>query len=787
MLKKTLILCALTAWIMNTAAQQQPVDLVYPYLDAAHSRWFYFSSACRPFGMVSLFPDNSIKGEWESGYRYSEDTIRDFSHIHEWQLAGVAVMPVSWTKDDLLQILGNYGSPFSHQREKVYPGYHSVFLDRYSINAELTATNRVGIHRYTYSLNSNQGVIFQLGGHLGPSDIPEGGFIKVGKNEIRGYMINAPTMRRPKDAPVFFSAVFNRPIQKVYLLEEGKLQEDISQWNGANGKLLVTFDNLDTSLLMKVGISYTSEEGAAKNRESEAPGWNFDKIRTDASEQWNSMLSRIEIEGGSLLQQRRFYTDLWHAIQGRCIMSDVDGKYSDCTGTERIIRQLPLNSKGIPEFNMYNSDAFWGAQWTLNTLWQLVYPEISAEFCNSFLEYYKNGGLIPRGPSGGNYTFVMTGASSTPFFVAAWQKGIRNFDVKLAYEGLKKNHMPGGIMSKAGYEHKTGKGGGLEYYISKGYIPYPLSDSIYGMHQDGAAITLENSYQDWCLAQLAKTLSKTNDYNYFMNRSMNFKNLYNHELGFMVPKDKNGNWRTPYDPLLYENGFEEANGAQYSWFVPHNLSALFELMGGKDSAVQRLNWQFQQTQQYRFCNEHPELNDEGSLEYPGMKTSGPIRKFVNDKRTWINYSNQPNSEAAFIFNHAGAPWLTQYWSRMVVDSAYSKLSPFYGYNGDEDQGQMGTLAVLMKIGLFQMTGGCEEDPVYELGSPIFDKVTITLNPSYFRAKALVIETKGNSSTSVYIQKTMLNNKTLDSFYFKQSDINKGARLTLYMGPEPVKN
>jgi predicted alpha-1,2-mannosidase len=378
----------------------------------------------------------------------------------------------------------------------------------------------------------------------------------------------------------------------------------------------------------------------------------------------------------------------------------------------------------------------------------------------------------------------MTGASSTPFFVSAWQKGIRGFDINLAYEGLKKNHMPGGLMSKVGYEHKTSKGGGLEFYIKNGYVPYPLSDTVYGMHQDGAAITLENAYQDWCLAQLSKSLGKVSDYDYFMERSKSLKNLFNPVEGYMVPKDKNGNWKSPYDPLLYDNGFEEANGAQYTWFVPHDLKTLFSLMGGSDSAVARLNRQFRQTQQYRFCNEHPEMIDPGTLEYPAVKASAALRKFVNNKRTWINYSNQPNSQAAFIFNYAGAPWLTQYWSRMVVDSAFSKLSPFYGYNGDEDQGQMGSLSVLMKLGLFQMTGGCEEDPKYELGSPLFDKVIIHLQPKYYDEKTMVIEAYHDSPKAVYIQSALLNGKPLSEFYFRHSDIKYGLTLTLKMGEEP---
>jgi predicted alpha-1,2-mannosidase len=756
-------------------SKPRPVELVEPQMGSAWSRWFYFSSASRPFGMVSLFPDTKIDGEWKSGYRYTVDTIRDFSHIHEWQLSGVAVMPVTFSEDKLPEIFADWSSKFSHEYETLKPGYHSVLLDRYQIKAELTATNRVGIHRYSFPENQKHGIVFQLSKQLGPSDLIEGGFQQTSETEITGFMVNSATMRRPKPTPVYFCAQFNQPIKTIHLSNKEGITI-AKKWKGENGNILVEFDEKSTKpILMKVAISFTNEEGAAKNMKVEMSSWDFDQTVTDAQNQWNDLLSRIEIEGGTEQQQRRFYTDLFHAIMGRRIISDADGKYADMTGAEKIIRQLPLDKNGKPKFNMYNSDAFWGAQWTLNTLWQLVYPEVAEEFCNSFIEYYKNGGLIPRGPSGGNYTFVMTGASSTPFFVSAWQKGIRGFDINLAYEGLKKNHLPGGLMSKVGYEHKTSKGGGLEFYIKNGYVPYPLSDTIYGSHQDGAAITLENAYQDWCLAQLAKSLGKEDDYQLFMKRSENFKNLFNPELKFMVPKDKSGYWKSPYDPMLYDNGFEEANGAQFTWFVPHDLPKLFELMDGADLAVTRLNREFEATRQYRFCNEHPD-NEALTGE-----------KYVNDLRTWTNYSNQPVSHQAFIFNHAGAPWLTQYWSRTVVDSVFTRMSPFFGYQGDEDQGQMGALAVLMKIGLFQMSGGCDEDPIYEIGSPVFDKVTIHLNQKYYKVKTFSIETTNNDSNSPYIQSATINGKPLNNYYFRHSDIQKGAKLKVEMGDEPNQN
>lgn len=720
--------------------------------------------------MVNLFPDTNISGEWDSGYRYDEDSIRSFTHIHEWQLAGVAVLPVIFTDNNLRSVLQNKSSHFSHGSENITPGYHALTLDRYQVRAELTASDRCGFHRYRYPLPGKRGVIFELGGHLGPSDMVKAGFEKINDREIRGFMVNGPTNRRPKDTPVYFSAAFNKPVRSIQLYVDGKVTS-VDQWQGANGRIVVMFDEGgDPELLMKTGVSFTSEEGAAKNLAAEIPHWEFDRTVQQARDRWNEMLGRVSVEGGTHHQRRRFYTDLMRAIQGRRIVSDADGRYADLTGKEKIVRQLPLDKNGRPKFNMYNSDAFWGAQWTLNTLWQLVYPEVAESFCNSFIEYYKNGALIPRGPSGGNDTYVMTGASSTPFFVGAWQKGIRGFDIGLAYEGLKKNHMPGGLMGKAGYEHHSARGGGVEHYINRGYVPYPLHDTLFGYHQDGAGMTLEYAYQDWALAQLAKALGKEDDHRYFLKRSFNYRNLYNAASGYMQPRDSLGQWKTPFDPLLYDNGYIEGNAAQFTWFVPHDLPGLFRLMGGEKAAAIRLNRQFELSAWHRFCNEHP----------------GENPKFIDDRRTWLNYSNQPSMQVAYIFNHAGAPWLTQYWSREVVNHVFSGLTPYQGYSGEEDQGLMGSLSALMKIGIFQMTGGCEADPYYEIGSPVFDAVTISLNPAYYKGGSFRIETVDNSSANRYIRSAKLNGREIRSFRIRHSDIVNGGKLVLQMSGVPDK-
>ncbi|MCB0667823.1 MAG: GH92 family glycosyl hydrolase, partial [Saprospiraceae bacterium] len=608
--------------------EELPVDLVEPLVDAANSRWFFFNSATRPFGMVNLSPDMIISGAWNSGYRYHEDSIRAFSHIHAWQLSGIPVFPsVGSFKGHLGP--GKYGSSYSHDRETVKPGYHQLFLDSYGINVELTSTDRVGFHRYTFPSSDSAYIQLDLGTFLGPSDTDFGAIEKVSDRSLQGYALMGATRRRPKAIKVFFVIEFGEAFDTFNGWENGELKNDIDQISGNKIGGYVSFrTGTDEKRLMKVGISYTSVDAARENIRRELDHWDFDEVVADSRNIWNTWLSKIRIEGNTLKQRRRFYTDLWHALQGRRMINDFTGSYPDMTGDSLRIGQIPQDEKGMPLFNHYNSDSFWGAQWTITTLWQLVYPRLAEEFVQSMLLMYQDGGLIPRGPSGGNYTYVMTGASSTPFIVGAYQKGIRNFDINLAYDGLKKNHLPEGMMSKAGYEHHTSIGGGLNYYQDRGYIPYPLPGGGNGFHENGSGQTLEYAYQDACLARLAKSLNKENDFRYFFERSQNYKNIWNDEKGWMWIRNVDGDWQEPFDELLYGKGFVESNAAQMTWFVPHDVQGLIELMGGKEEFVRKLDASFRNAEKHDFT----------SGKSHNSETQEELR------RVYINYGNQPGMQ-----------------------------------------------------------------------------------------------------------------------------------------------
>jgi predicted alpha-1,2-mannosidase len=738
-----------------SVVKEQLTDKVYPLLDTENSRWFFFSSASRPFGMMNLSPDTGISGDWGGGYKYKTDTVKGYSHIHEWQMAGLSVMPVTVSEGSKGNVFKDFYSKFSHETEKITPGYHSLKLDRYQITTELTSTKRIGFHRYTFPGNAQKAILFNLNTILGPCENTNGTLEKDNDNELSGTFVMSPTPRRPKGLKVFFKIKINAPIASI--------EQDNNTRN-----YLVNLGKSDAKVLMKVGVSYTSVENATINIQEELPHWDFDQVVSESKSEWNNLLGRIKIEGGTATDQRRFYTDLWHALQGRKIISDVNGAYPDNTGEKFRIGQLPLDANGKPKFNQYNSDSFWGAQWTINTLWGLVYPEMMEEFVHSLMQYYKDGGMIPRGPAGGNYTFVMTGASTTPFIVSAIQKGLVKEDLESIYVALKKNHMLNGIMGKAGYEHTTNLGGGLKYYMENGYVPYPLPDGNFGLHQDGSSQTMEYAYQDWTLAQLAKKLNHEEDYNYFMSRSKNYQNVFDTTTGWMRPKKADGKWFENFDPYQYEHGFIESNSAQSTWFVPHDIEGLVQLMGGKEKAATKLNAQFETAKNLKFTSGtsheaelHPELS-----------------------RIPINFGNQPSIQTSFIFNLLGRPDLTQYWTRNVVKETFSGLAPDTGYNGDEDQGLMGSLNVLLKIGLFQMNGGTDENPAYQIGSPIFNKITIHLNPKYYPGKSFVIKAVNNSPENIYINTINFNNKPVEKFSISQEQITNGGELIMEMSNTP---
>lgn len=763
----TVLLAVLASWLAPAAAvaAMTPADYVNPLVDTHKSRWFYFSSACRPFGMVNLSPDTSVGDDWLHGYLYGDTNILCFSHVHGWQLYGIPVMPVTGDFHSP-EGLAAAASPFSHADEVVHPGYHKVFLSRYGVTAELTSTTRVGFHRYTFPATDTARIAFDTGAKL-MAGVDSSAIRQVSATEIAGYSVTSPTPRRPKPFTIYFVAQFSQPMEVFGTWQNGRLIEPPGK--SIAGKNVGGYAQFSTTaggqILLKVAISYVSEDNARKNLEAELHGWDFDAVVRESHDDWNRWLGRIEVDGGTEAQRIKFYTDIWHALLGRRIVSDVDGSYCDNTGSQPRTRQVRLDGAGQPLFPHYNFDALWGSQWSLNILWSFAYPEVMDGFCNTMVDMYRDGGLIPRGPSGGNYTYVMIGDPAAPFFAAAYNKGIRGYDAERAYAGLRKNALPGGIRDHAGYETgPNASGGGMKYYVEQGYVPEGIPGK--GMHKDSAAMTLEYACQDWCLAQFAATLGKTDDARWLTQRSFSYTNLWDPAVKYMRPRNLDGSWLADFAPVAKKGafngkGFTEANSAIYTHAVPQDLSGLIRLFGGRDNYVAALNRQFELAEPDHFVAPHDEHGG-----------------------AWVDYDNEPSTEMAHLFNFAGAPWLTQKWVRKVQQAAYGDITPFGGYCGDEDQGQLGSVSALMAMGIFDVQGGAALHPTYQITSPVFDRVAIHLNTNYFSGREFVITTKNDPAVNPYIQSVKLNGQPLNQYWFPHEALAAGGTLEIELGPEP---
>lgn len=775
MKRQLLFIAAIWSGLSGFAGnKERPVDLVDPLIDTRKPRFDYFVSATVPFGMVTLSPDTRHGEAWNSGYYYDDQYILNFSHVHNLQTAGIPVMPITGA------CKGNEGlqanrSKFSHENEVAKMGYHKVFLEDYGITAELTATCRVGMHRYTFPQAEEGHILFDLGATLGSSKMSYAWVRRVSDSEIEGYSVMAPTGRRKKPFIVYFVAQFDKPFDLFSGWKEGKMIDNPTDLiEGENCGAYLSYRSLKAGdrVQIKVAISYVSTQQARKNMEYELAHWNFDKVVKAAETEWNDYLSRITVEGGTKEQRVKLYTDLMHTASKR-ISNDVDGAYSDWTGPHPVVRQLPTDRKGNPVRPFLEGDGLWGAQWTLNILWSLLYPEQGNWMAETFLDYYRNAGTMDRCSWGSNFTYVMVGDHSTPLLAALMSTGRATFDQRLAYAASYKNAFPGGIRDRAGYE--TGPnpaGGGIDWYIDLGYVPVEINERGAGGHRGGTAMTLEYAYQDWCIAHMARMLGKPDDMSLFFRRSENWKNVFDREIGWSRPRHKSGEWMANFSPvavsgnLFNSPGYIEGNSATYSFYVPHQMDELVDAMGGKDAFVNRLDSNFIKAKPKRFITPH------------GHHAAG-----------WVDYENQPSCHMAHLFNFAGAPWKTQYWVRQVKEITFGGTDPYSGYNGDEDQGQLGALGVLMAIGLFDVQGCVGENPELEITSPLFDRIILKV-PSLSNArkyKKLEIATKRENKDDIYIQKVKWNGKEWSSFKFPVKYFYEGGKLEIELGPHPNYN
>jgi predicted alpha-1,2-mannosidase len=735
-----------------------PSGYVNTMTGAGHSRWMIAPGPWMPFGMVKLSPDNQNNG-WQAGYDPTFESIGTFSHIHEWTMTGLGTFPVTGplkktSVGDQRDPESGYRSRFNKATEEAPLGYYKVDLTDYKVTAELTSTTRASFQKYTYRASDMGRIMVDL---KVPTEyrykIKSIQIKKVSDYRIEGYSDQLSENVWSKDAnqeyKVHFVMEFDQPIKNfgIWLNDKITPNENLSAENAEKAGMYVEFDTkVKKAVQVRTGISYVSIENASLNLKTEISdpfGWSFEKVRKNQTKVWDDLLGRVSITSQDKREKERFYNNMYRSLASRNIFSDVDGSWVDAGETVRKFSN--------PDDVALGCDAFWNTFWNLNQFWNLVTPEWSSKWVKSQLAMYDTGGWLAKGPAGMEYIPVMVAEHEIPLLVAAYQMGIRDYDVNKAFEAVYKMQTtpPASV------------GGGLAgnrdlvTYLKHKYVPYD---------EGRFSNSLEYSYDDWTVSQFAKSLGKTKVYEEFKDRGTWWKNAIDTQTGYARMKDAKGNWLADFDPFKSgaNHHYVEGNAWQLTYFVPQDVTGLAQQIGEK-TFTDRLEWGFEESNKWRFNGPNDQYWD-----YPVVQ------------------GNQQSMHFAALFNWVKKPWLTQKWSRAIVNRYYGH-GVSNAYLGDEDQGQMSAWFVMNALGLFQTDGGCRVNPVYEIASPIFEKAVINLGEKYGRGKTFTIEAKNTSRKNVYVQKATLNGRTLQNFWFEASDLLKGGSLILEMGPEPNKN
>lgn len=758
------------------AAQESLTQYADPLIGTAHCRWFHFTPGALPFGMAkpAAATNGSAgnKGGWEAtGYDYRDTTIEGFPCLHEFQVGGIVLMP---TTGKLITVPGpvntvgeGYRSSFSHKGEVAQPGYYSVMLNDYGIKAELTATKRVAYQRFTYPESEQSHLLFDIGNQQGESGKALDAEVTITDDGlIEGWVETLPVYcdkyQKGASIKMYFSACVDKKPAAVGTFRKGEVFGAQKHVKGVGAGAYLTFRTKSgEAVTAKVGLSYTSVDNARLNRVTETDNdrLSFDAAKTAAHDMWESYLGRIRVETASRDDKVKFYTGLYHAVLGRGIANDVNGAYPKHDGT---IGQLPMKN-GKPAFSFCNTDAFWGGQWNLLQVWALAYPEHLSDFANTHIQIYKDSGWMADGIANSRYVSGVGTNQLGNMLAAAYACGIRTFNVNDAYAAARKNELDGTNRPLGAGKVDTDK------FLKYGYVPHldkgPAPDEAWMF---SASHTLEYSFGAYAVAQMAKALGKKADYKRLMELSKGWEKIYDPELNLIHPRTADGKFIDNFDPMQVWRGFQEGNAFQYTFYVPHDPKGLIGKMGAKEFTA-RLDSIFTWSE---------------SKIFSGGTT---IDAFAG-LQTYYNQGNQPCLHISWLFNQSGAPSLTQKWVRAILNKFYGTDGIHgYGYGQDEDQGQLGAWYVISSIGMFDVAGLCNANPKFALGSPKFDKVTITLNPNYYKGREFVITTKNNSERNQYVQRYVLNGKTLTSLTLPFSTVTAGGKLDMEMGSTPKDN
>jgi predicted alpha-1,2-mannosidase len=705
-----------------------------------------------PFGMVQISPDTDITNwDTDSGYEYSDPTIQGFSLTHLSgtgcpDLGDFLFVPqigdpafVVGRKDHAEE---GYQSAFSHEDESAAAGYYRVKLQKSGVTTELTAGERAGILRFTFPASEAASILTDL------SHVINGGRWRVAESRLRIEDSNTVTGFHlvngwAKERYLYFAARYSRPFDEAQIISNGKPVIYQSYINyrfrsrneaaGTNLQFLAKFKTHAGEIIqVKVAVSAVSSANALQNLDAEIPGWDFDKIRESTRKKWDVELSRIQIEG-SPEQKKTFYTSLYHALLVPNLYQDANGEY----------RGFDQNIHQAKTFTKYTVFSLWDTFRAEHPLLALIQEKRDADMINSILDHYSQSAdhLLPMWELQGNETWCMIGYHAVPVIADGYLKGVKGFDAERAYEAIKITAM------NPDYD-------GLASYRKLGWVPCDEED-------ESLSKTLEYAYDDWSIAQMAKAMGKSVDYDYFMKRSASYKSIYDSSIGWMHSKDSRGNWRTNFDAHLFGGGTNlqdvtEATSSQYSWFVPQDVPGLIALMGGSEKFVEKLDSFFDAKQSEAFRRE---------------LSANDLRGCIGEY--W--HGNEPSHHVIYLYCYAGQPWKAAERLHQVVQTQYG--SGPGSLCGNDDCGQMSAWYVFTCMGFYPV---CPASDYYVIGAPQIPGAVMHLS----NGKTFSMTAKNISDQNLYVQAVKLNGKKWDSPFLPYKELKNGGRIDFTMGPKP---
>jgi len=750
---------------LNISAQT-PTENFVPYahpLIGTAKMGHTYPGATIPFGMVQLSPDTDtlpygVKGKYNpdvykfcAGYQYDSKTIVGFSHTHfsgtgHSDLGDFLIMPTtgklqlnSGTED---KPENGYRSAFSHKNEVAEPSYYKVKLDDHNITAELTASNRVGMHQYTFPKSDEAHVILDLMAGLYQYDNKNvWTFVRVENDTlITGFR---QTNGWARTRTVYFTMTFSKPFKSygtkiddnnVYkgFWKKFDQEHNFPEVAGRNLKMYFDFQTAENEKIkIKFAISPVSTQGALANMKAEIPHWDFDRVKQEGQALWNKEFNKVAVKTINEDDKVNFYTAMYHSFLGPTTYMDVDGSY----------KGLDMNIYKTKGSTNYTSFSLWDTYRTLHPLFNVLQPARNADMIKSMLSHYDQSvhKMLPVWSHYANENWCMIGYHSVPVIADAVIKGNANFDVNKALEAC---------VTTARNKYYDG----LNYYMEMGFVPDDKNTSA-------VSKTLEYAYDDWCIAQMAKKLGRNDLYEEFSKRAANYKNVYDKSIGFMRPKLSDGSWRKDFDPLeTHGQGFIEGNSWNYSLYVPQAPADMIELMGGKKRFTTHLDSLFTMNLPDKYFENTEDISREGI-----------IGNYV--------HGNEPSHHVAYLYNWLDQPWKTEDKIRMILKAMYKPTID--GLGGNDDFGQMSAWFIFSSLGFYPVTPGSDQ---YIIGSPAIQNAKLNLE----NGKIFEVDVKDQSDKNVYIQKIELNGKVLTRNYITHSEIMGGGQIKFYMGAKPNK-